>query len=115
MGTKEQYESRKAEYRRRNEHKQAKRGFGGRTWRHPDHIARFTFWVAAFTCCLAVVGFIQAWAFIQSERAAIYPEITRIDPTPVISDRPIAIDITIINSGRAQAFFSEARAAVWAG
>ena len=71
--------------------------------------------VGLFTIVLAGVGGIQAWAFIQSERAAIYPQIDRIDPTPVVADQPIAIDVSIINNGRAQAFFSEARVAVWAG
>jgi hypothetical protein len=113
--SKEQYERRKAEDGRRNQDQQPKRGPGRSSWRHPDYIARFTFWVATFTFVLAGVSLIQVWAFIQSERAAIYPYVDRIDPTPVVSDQPIAIDVTIINNGRAQAFFSEARVAVWAG
>jgi hypothetical protein len=78
-------------------------------------MVRWTRYVGIFTGVLAIVGAFQVWAFIQSERAALYPYFDRIDPTPVVADQPIAIDVSIVNNGPVQAFFSEARVAVLAG
>jgi len=78
-------------------------------------MVRWTAVVGIFTGVLAVAAAVQGWAFIQSERATIYPQIERISPIPLVSDQPMFVDVTLINSGRAQAFFSEARVGMWGG
>ncbi len=104
MGLKEEYERHKANHDRRGEQKQALIGFGKRTFRHPDRIVRFTWWVAAFTCALAIVGFIQAWAFIQSERAFLAVVGLVMDGGPPQEGATIVrFFITIKNSGRSTA------------
>jgi hypothetical protein len=78
-------------------------------------MVRWTRVVGVFTFVLTIVGGIQAWAFIQSERAAIYVELVRIFPLPVAEKIPLSVDISLINTGRAQAFMSEIRVKFWAG
>src|SRR5579864_3230438 len=112
MGLKEDYERRKADQKSRDEQKQALVGLGRKTWRHPDRIIRFAWWLAAFTLTLAVVGFIQSWAFIQSERAALYVNIEGIIPNPIAADKTITVAITVFNKGRSQAFITDGRAEV---
>lgn len=112
MGLKEHYERNRSEEKRRDQDEKALRGFGKRTFRHPDRIIRFTWWVAAFTCGLVCVGFIQAWAFIQSERAALYVNIEAIIPNPVVADKTVTVAITVFNKGHAQAFITDGRAEV---
>jgi hypothetical protein len=102
MGTKEQYERRKAEDRRRNENAEPRKGFGKRSWRHPDHVARFTFWVATFTFLLAGIGLIQVWAFIQSERAFLSIDDILFTPSGP-TDRRAIFTIRVKNSGRSTA------------
>jgi hypothetical protein len=87
FGAIDNYKRRQAERGRREQDIKAKRGLGKRTFRNPDRMVRFTWWVATFTFCLACVAFIQAWAFVQSERAAIYVQINGINPLPIIPDK----------------------------
>jgi hypothetical protein len=76
-------------------------------------MVRFTWWVAAFTFCLACVGFIQAWAFIQSERASLYVNILSIEPFPIQPARPFSIRLSITNTGHSQAFIVETKTKIW--
>jgi hypothetical protein len=69
--------------------------------------------VAIFTVVLAGVGGIQAWAFIQSERASLYVNILSIEPSPVQPLRPFSIRLSITNTGRSQAFIVEAKPKAW--
>jgi hypothetical protein len=107
------YKRRHAERERRMQDIKAKRGFGKRTFRNPDRMVRFTWWVAAFTFCLVCVGFIQAWAFIQSERASLYVNILNIDPFPIEPARPFSIRLSVTNTGRSQAIIVEQKTKVW--
>jgi hypothetical protein len=65
-------------------------------WHH-DPIAKFTGWVAIFTSLLFFCAFIQAWAFIQSERGAAVMQIPDITITP--TDR-FQMPFRIANIGR---------------
>jgi hypothetical protein len=112
MGLKEDYERRKADQKSRDEQKQSLKGFGRKTWRHPDKIIRFAWWLAAFTFSLAVVTLLQSLAFIQSERAVVYVNIEAIIPNPVVADKPISVAITVFNKGHSQAFITDGRAEV---
>jgi hypothetical protein len=107
MGAKEEYERRKAEQARRDQERVAKRGFGKNHFRHPDRMVRFTFWVAAFTFCLAGVGFFQAWAFIQSERAFVGLDAIQLLDGDFIPDAPLRYALVFKNSGKATAFIDE--------
>ena len=73
---------------------------------------RWTGVVGIFTGVLAIVGVVQSWAFIQSERAALYVNIETIIPNPVVADKPITVAITVFNKGHAQAFITDGRAKV---
>jgi hypothetical protein len=110
MGLKEDYERRKADQKSRDEQKQSLEGFGRKTWRHPDKIIRFAWWLAAFTFSLAAVTLLQSLAFIQSERAALYVNVENVTPLPFIADKPFAIELAYLNIGRAQAFMLEGKA-----
>ena len=59
--------------------------------------------VGVFTAVLAIVGGIQAWAFIQSERSFLYFQVDGISPFPIPADKPLSVGIGVINTGRAQA------------
>jgi hypothetical protein len=63
--------------------------------------------VGLFTIVLAGIGGIQSWAFIQSERAAVYVNIETIIPSPLIADKPVFVAVTVFNNGRSQAFITE--------
>jgi hypothetical protein len=76
---------------------------------------RWTRVVAVFTAVLACVGGIQAWAFMQSERASLYVNINSIDPSPILPARPFSVRMTIVNTGRAQAFIVEQKVKIWVG
>lgn len=76
---------------------------------------RWTRVVAVFTAVLAIVGSIQAWAFIQSERAAVYVQIDGITPLPIIADKPFSVQTGFVNTGRGQAFISAGQINVWIG
>lgn len=99
MGLKENYERSRAKDERRNKDAKALIGFGKKTFRHPDRIIRFTWWVAAFTCGLVFVGFVQAWSFIQSERAFVSLATASFTAGPPKG----LIDVAIKNSGRISA------------
>jgi hypothetical protein len=102
MGGKEDYERSKASQRTREQEKKAQRGFGKRTFRHPDRMVRFTWWVATFTFCLAFTAAIQTWAFIQSERAFVSPIAMRFIPA-FPQSKIASFTIEIKNSGRSTA------------
>jgi hypothetical protein len=115
MGAIDDYKRRHAERERRKQDKKATTGLGKKTFRNPDRIIRFTWWVAAFTFCLACVGMIQAWAFIQSERASLYVNINSIEPSPILPARPFSVRMTVVNTGRSQAFIVEQKVKIWVG
>ena len=52
-------------------------------------------------------GGIQAWAFIQSERAAVYVRVEKIIPTPIVADKPLFMAMTVLNNGNSQAIITE--------
>ncbi|MFZ0845659.1 MAG: hypothetical protein WAM62_07690 [Pseudolabrys sp.] len=61
----------------------------------------FTFAIAAFTC-------IQVWAFIESERAFLSVIGARNGPADILTaDKPVAIAMTIKNSGRSTAIVDD--------
>jgi len=96
------YQARQEARERRQQQKQAAQRFGGKSFRHPDKMVRFTWWVAVFTGCLFCTALIQAWAFIQSERAAlslIEPVIER----GLVSPAPFVFFYKLRNSGRSMA------------
>lgn len=105
MGAIDDYKSRHAERERRKQDIKAKVGFGKKTFRNPDRMVRFTWWVAAFTFCLACVGLIQAWAFIQSERAFLSVTGFQIEGG-LTANKPLAFLFGIKNSGRSAATIS---------
>lgn len=67
-------------------------------------MARWTRVVGIFTVVLGIVGVVQAWAFIQSERAFLYFQIQGILPDPLRAEAPISVDFSVTNTGRSQAF-----------
>jgi hypothetical protein len=73
-------------------------------------MVRWTRAVGVFTGVLAIVGVVQSWAFIQSERAALYVNVEAIIPNPIVADKPITVAITVFNKGRSQAFITDGRA-----
>jgi hypothetical protein len=78
-----------------------RRGFWGRLVDEP--VALFTAVLALFTIVLTVVGGIQAWAFIASERAFVSitsPDLSRIATAP---DQPFEIPLVAVDSGRSTA------------
>ena len=107
MTPKEEYHRRNAEKNRREKEKQALRGFGKRTFRNPDRMVRFTWWVAAFTFSLGCVGVLQAWAFIQSERAFVAVEAINFASGDLVPDQPMAFILTFRNSGKSTAFVDD--------
>jgi hypothetical protein len=64
---------------------------------------RFTWWVAAFTSCLAIVGSIQAYAFIQSERAFLVPISAHFEGFAPSADKQLQLWLEIKNSGHSTA------------
>jgi hypothetical protein len=78
-------------------------------------LVRWTRVVGIFTVVLAAVGGIQAWAFIQSERASVFFQLLRVVPMPLVADTPLTIKIILANDGPAQAFVSEAKVKGWIG
>lgn len=80
---------------------------------HDRALVRWTGVVAVFTIVLAFVGGIQTWAFIQSERAAIYPQVERI--MPFEADKTPVIIFSTLNTGKSQAFIVEIKIKPWIG
>src|SRR5260370_16690000 len=74
-------------------------------WRRlvDDPIALFTAVLSIFTCILTIVGGIQAWAFIASERAFV--SVTSLDLSRIANapDQPIEIPLFAVDSGRSSA------------
>jgi hypothetical protein len=99
---KEEYERRQREGKRSQQEHQSISGFGKSTFRHPDRMTRFTFGVFTFTVVLAVAALIQAWAFIQSERAFLV--LTGMQVTGGFEGgKPLITSLTFTNSGRSPA------------
>ncbi|HWY61160.1 MAG TPA: hypothetical protein VNW15_04610 [Rhizomicrobium sp.] len=72
-------------------------------WNEDDPVARLTGYIACLTLVLAIVGVIQAWAFIQSERAFVFESLENITPFPLIHDQPLTVSISVQNAGRTEA------------
>jgi hypothetical protein len=53
---------------------------------------------------LFFTGCIQAWAFIQSERANLFFQIATIVPYPLAANQPMWVQVNVTNTGKAQAF-----------
>jgi hypothetical protein len=70
-------------------------------------VLRWTKVVGVFTGVLAVVGIIQAWAFIQSERSFVYAYADSISPNQVTPDQPFQVTIAVRNDGKSEAFISD--------
>lgn len=111
MGLKENYERRKADEKDKKKQEQALSGFGRKTFRHPDRIIRYAWWLGAFTLWLVIVGAIQSAAFITSERAIVAVSAVTIN-SPGDSS-PLIVTIDFKNAGRSTAtasvdtFFSD--------
>jgi hypothetical protein len=103
VGAKEDFQRRNAERERRKQDAKAQKGFGKKTFRNPDRMIRFTWWVAAFTFCLGVIGSIQAYAFIQSERAFLLTISARFEGLTLSADKQLQLWLGIKNSGHATA------------
>jgi hypothetical protein len=67
-------------------------------------MVRWTSVVGVFTVVLAVVGGIQAWAFIQSERAFLNLDDLQISGGLPEYSKPLRVFLTIKNSGHSAAF-----------
>ena len=93
MGTKQDYERKKADKKSQNYRGEPLTGLGKNTFRHPDRMIRFTWWVAVFTFCLACVGFIQVWAFIQSERAFVAASAFQFADNGPLANIPLVLNI----------------------
>jgi hypothetical protein len=76
-------------------------------------MVRWTSVVGVFTFVLAIVGGIQAWAFIQSERAEIFPEVESV--APFEADKSPMVTLSTWNTGRSQAFITEIKVKGWFG
>ena len=69
--------------------------------------------IELFTAVLCLVGGIQAWAFIQSERAFVFPSHLEFVEPPAISESlPILLSLDMRNSGRSVAQVSRMVVAV---
>jgi hypothetical protein len=99
---KDEYERRKKDDECRRQNDKALRVFGGGSFRHPDRMVRFTFGVFVFTGLLSIVALIQAWAFIQSERAFLAMEAITIQGGMQVG-KPLITKLTFKNSGRSPA------------
>lgn len=64
--------------------------------------ARFAGWVARLTLVLCVIGAIQAWAFIISERAFVFLTPDTLSPSPLQSGKQIVIGISVHNTGKSE-------------
>lgn len=96
-----QPQRRHAEEKARSDQPSRQRGFWGHLVDEP--VALFTAVLAFFTVVLTIVGGIQAWAFIASERAfvsIVSPDISRIADPP---DEPFAMPLIAVDSGRSTA------------
>lgn len=64
---------------------------------------RWTRVVGIFTTVLAIIGFIQAWSFIQNEHAFLSITAVDLEGGQIIAEKPVAVGISIKNSGRSPA------------
>ena len=88
-------------------------GLGKRSFRHPDPSVRFAFGVFVFTGLLFFVAALQAWAFIQSERAFVFPSKTDFSNWPlVVGENPLEMYIEFNNSGKSAAAFKDFTVAI---
>jgi hypothetical protein len=71
-------------------------------FRQSDPVAGFTAWIAIFTAILMLISGIQVWAFVQSERAFVYPW-TTLSPTALIADKQAIVTMNVQNSGHSGA------------
>jgi hypothetical protein len=104
MRSEQEYHRRKAEKKRETDKRTAKRGIGRRSFRHPDPIARFTFWVSAFTLFLAFFAAIQTVSFIESERAFVYVEFNSFNSGQLIAGTQTIVNMTNRNTGKSTGF-----------
>jgi hypothetical protein len=102
----QEYQTRNKAREAAKKEKKAKQGLGKKTFLHPDKMTRFTFWVSAFTGCLAFIAFIQAWAFVQSERAYISPVAIRFENGGIVAGKPLTLHMELKNSGHSTATIS---------
>jgi hypothetical protein len=69
--------------------------------------------IAVFTAVLCLVGLLQAWAFIQSERAFVFPShLEFVSPLAIAETQPILLSLDMRNSGRSTAQISKMIVAV---
>lgn len=89
-------------------------GGRGRWWLffQNDAIAGFTAWLAVVTAALvfvtallALISAFQAWAFIKSERAFVYPVALSVDS--IVANMPIESKLLVENKGRSTAEIEE--------
>jgi hypothetical protein len=64
---------------------------------------RWLFLTAAFTLALALASLLQAWAFIQSERAALTVTRVSFNKIDLTTDQPISIGFDVHNGGKSRA------------
>lgn len=70
---------------------------------HHDPIVRLTGWITIFTAALTIVGSIQAWAYIQRERAAISVRQLGISTGQIVAGREFYFFVTLRNNGGLEA------------
>jgi hypothetical protein len=71
-------------------------------------MAKFTFGLFAFTAILALFAGVQAWAFIQSERAFVAPAEANFLNWPLVPrENPLIMYIEMRNSGKSTATIEE--------
>jgi hypothetical protein len=68
---------------------------------------RWTRVVGVFTSVLAIVGGIQAWAFIQSERAFLSLAAMQFDGVHLAAEKRVTILVDVKNSGRSTGFVTD--------
>jgi len=71
--------------------------------------------VGVFTAVLAVVGLIQAWAFVESERAFVMVAVTGFGPNGFAANKKFDIVLTVQNGGRSPAFITAVSARPYIG
>jgi hypothetical protein len=80
---------------------------------HQEPVSLFTALVALFTFVLCVVAGIQAWAFIQSERAFLSPSETNFVNWPLVErENPLLMYLDVRNSGKSTATIEELSLAI---
>jgi hypothetical protein len=65
----------------------------------PDPIVRLTGWIASFTFVLMAVGLLQAWAYIQRERAVVNVTRMNLSTGDFVPDQEFRFEVSFRNSG----------------